>query len=141
MTAKPSLSRNSRLPHMNFREPLPDHCPPEGAEEISKPSQVYRLVRTDPPTECDFRSQREENPNRQFRDITECQVRGVSVFTDRKDAEERASRLPRFRGYFICRVHLEEGAGYIQKTGQGSHHTWWPLADFDILSRCVVEGS
>ena len=43
---------------MNHREPLPEDCPPGEAEEISVPFTVYRLVRNDPPTDDDFRSQK-----------------------------------------------------------------------------------
>ena len=36
---------------------------------------------------------------------------------------------------------LESGAGSMQQTGRPSHHTWWPLAEFDILGRCAVEAA
>ena len=45
---------------MIFREPLPDDCPPDDAEEITSPHLVYRLVRNIPPINDDFRSQRAE---------------------------------------------------------------------------------
>ena len=47
-------------------------CSPDIAEEIDEPREVFRLVRTNPPTEFDFRSQREEKPDRAFPD--ECQL-------------------------------------------------------------------
>ena len=62
----------------------------------------------------------------------------ASIFAERDDSR-RALKLPNLRGRLICRVVLEEGAGPIQQTGRHSHHTWWPLADFDILAHCVVE--
>ena len=92
----------------------------------------------DPPTDSDFRSQRAEKPSYRFRGVTECQVRGLSVFAARQDAE-RALRLPNLRGCLLCRVQLEAGAGHIQQTGRPSHHTWWPLAAFNILARCGME--
>ena len=95
-------------------------------------AQVF--VTANPPTASDFRSQRAESPP------TECQVRGLSVFAARQDAE-RALRLPNLRGCLLCRVQLEAGAGHIQQTGRPSHHTWWPLAAFDILARCAMETS
>ena len=122
-----------------YREPLPENCPPEAAAEISSPRIVFRLVRKDPPTDGDFRSQRAENPGREFKDITECQARGLSVFTERRDIAERLKR-PNLKGMRVCRVALDEGAGRIQHTARRtSHHTWWPLADYDILSGCLVE--
>ena len=57
---------------MTYREPLPDDCPPDEAEEIDAPRVVYRPVRNDPSTDDDFQSQRAERPDRIFRNITEC---------------------------------------------------------------------
>lgn len=125
---------------MNYREPLPEDCPPDAAEEIRETRDVFRLVRSSPPTETDFRSQRAERPDSVFPDVTECQARGLSVFAQRKDAEKRL-RIPRMRGRLVCRLQLSAGAGQIQQTGRGSHHTWWPLADYDILAQCTVEST
>lgn len=123
---------------MKYREPLSEGCPPDAAEDIIATREVFRLVRTSPPAEEDFASQRAENPDRDFGKISECQARGLSVFAERGDSQ-KALKLPSLRGRLICRVILENGAGAIQQTGQRSHHTWWPLADFDILAHCVVE--
>ena len=123
---------------MSYREQLPEACPPDEAEEIRTRVEVFRLVRNAPPSDEDFRSQREEKPDRVFHRVTECQARGLSVHTDRGDSE-RALKLPNLRGRLICRLQLDAGAGRMQQTGAPSHHTWWPLADFDILSRCSVE--
>jgi hypothetical protein len=122
---------------MSYREPLPEGCPPAAAEEIAAPREVFRLVRNSPPKLEDFRSQRAEKPNATFQ-VTECQSRGLSVFAERQDSE-RALKLPTLRGRLICRLRLEAGAGPIQQTGRPSHHTWWPLATFDILSHSGVE--
>lgn len=124
---------------MSYREPLPDGCPPEESDEIAAERTVYRLVKAKLASPSDFRSQREQKPDATFSGITECQSRGVSVFADRHDAREKALKLSRFRGYFLCRVTLQPGAGRIQQTFQPSHHTWWPLADFAILDHCEVE--
>ena len=123
---------------MNYREPLPEGCPPDTSKEITSSKTVFRLVRTRPPTESDFQSQRAEHPDRDFGGITECQARGLSVFAERDDSQW-ALKLPNLRGRLICRVDLDTGAGRIQKTSRRSHHTWWPLADFDILANCKVE--
>ena len=122
---------------MTYREPLPEDCPPDEAEEITAPRVVYRLVRNNPPTGDDFRSQRVERPNQIFRDVTECQARGVSVFASRNVAERR-STSGNLKGTTVGRVVLGPGAGRILLTGRRSHHTWWPLADYDILANCQV---
>jgi hypothetical protein len=125
---------------MSYREPLPEECPPDAALEITAPREVFRLVRNNPPAMDDFRSQRAEKPDQTFPGVTECQARGLSVFADRRDSE-RALKLPTLRGRSICRLGLESGAGRIQQTGRFSHHTWWPLAAFDILAHCKVENA
>lgn len=117
-----------------YREPLPPGCPPAASEEIVGQRYVFRLVRSQPLTEAGFRSYRAEHPHRAVR-VSECRARGLSVYADRSDAETTL-RLPAFRGRHICRVRLREGAGRIQQTGRGTHHTWWPLADYDILAHC-----
>ena len=123
---------------MNYREPLPEGCPPTEAEEITAGRDVFRVVRTDPATRNDFRSQRAEKPEAVFRGATECQARGLSVFARRSDCE-KLLKLSHMRGRRVCRVHLEVGGGRIQPTFQPSHHTWWPLADFDILAHSSIE--
>ena len=79
-------------------------------------------------TDDDFRSQRAQKPNNQF-SVPECQARGLSAFSDVREAEKQLRR-PNHKGKLICRVTLDS-AGHILKTGRKSHFTWWPLADFD----------
>ena len=123
---------------MLYREPLPDDCPPDNAEEIDSPRAVYRLVRNNPATDDDFRSQRAERPGRIFRNVTECQARGLSVRTNLDSARE-LMELRAMRGRMLCEVQLARGAGRIMQTGEDpAHSTWWPMADFDILSNCYV---
>ena len=123
---------------MTYREPLPEGCPPNEANEITHPRIVFRLVRTNPPTDDDFRSQRAEKPNRAFRGVSECRARGLSVDLDRESLERRLKR-ENMRGMLICRVELDRGAGFIQQTGKRqSHHTWWPFAEFDITTNSTV---
>jgi len=124
---------------MTYREPLPEGCPPDTSVEIALETRVFRLVKTSPATLEDFRSQRAERPGAVFPKITECQACGVSVFTERQDAVQKALLLPRFRGFKVCPVRLMAGSGRIQQTFQPSHHTWWPLAEFDILAYCEME--
>lgn len=126
---------------MSYSEPLPEGCPPDASVEIDSEMRVFRLVKTFPVTLDDFRSQRAEKPGVLFKEVNECLARGVSVFTDRVDAEQKALRLPRFRGFQVCPVRLTAGAGRIQPTFQPSHHTWWPLAKFDILAHCEMEAA
>jgi hypothetical protein len=119
---------------MKFREPLPPQCPPPDAEEVSAVRLVYRLVESYPPSNGDFASQRAMRPEATFQ-VDECMAHGLSVHAVLDDSR-KAARLPNLRGRFPCLIRLSEGAGFIQQTGKWSHHTWWPLASFDILSCC-----
>ena len=121
---------------MNHREPLPEDCPPGEAEEISVPLTVYRLVRNDPPTDDDFRSQKDLRPATQF-NVSECQARGLSVFTEQPDAQS-LTRRRNLRDMAVCQLTLTQGAGHIMKTGRRSHHTWWPYASYDIMAACTM---
>ena len=64
---------------MNHREPLPEDCPPGEAEEISVPLTVYRLVRNDPPTDDDFRSQKRPETRHPVQRIRVPSTRTVGV--------------------------------------------------------------
>ena len=101
---------------------------------------MYRLVRNNPPTDDDFRSQRAENLHRVFHRVTECQSRGLSVFADQRDAE-RQTEIPRLKELAVYRVDLFTGVGQIQKTGGSSHYSWWPYADYYILANCRMVSS
>ena len=98
---------------MSYRDSLPDGCPPDAAEEITASREVFRLVRTNPPTAADFLSQRQEKPDRAFPGVTECQACGLSVFAEKKDAA-RVLKLPHLRNRRLGRVILSAGAGRIQ---------------------------
>ena len=121
-----------------YLEPLPKGCPPESAKLVEKQTYVFRLVRTNPPTMNDFRSQIAENPKFKFSRVSECRARGLSVFST-ITALEKALKLPKFRDWRVCCVTLDVGAGNIQQTGNDhKHYTWWPLEDYEILANCNV---
>ena len=124
---------------MIYRETLPEGCPPDVSVDIALETYVFRLVKTSPATLDDFRSQRAEKPAAVFKGVTECHACGLSVFKERQDAVQKVLLLPRFRGFHVYSVRLAAGAGRIQQTFKPSHHTWWPLAEFDILGHCERE--
>lgn len=125
---------------MRLSEPLPQGCPPDDADEITTECLVFRLVRTHPATLDDFRSQREEKPDAVFKGVTECQARGLSVYTARHDCA-KLLKLPHLRTRAVATLRLVAAAGRLQQTFQPSHHTWWPLADFDILAHCEMDAA
>ena len=120
-----------------YRDELPPGCPPEEAKEITTETICYRLVRNDPPTDEDFRSQRTLEPNRDF-GVSECRAKGLSVFMQPRDATGAANRSRNLRGAKVAQLTLNTGSGYIKKIGGRSHHTWWPYKAFDILANCEV---
>lgn len=123
---------------MTYRETLPEGCPPDEADEITAPRTVFRLVRTNPPTDDDFMSHRAKDPQKEFRNMSECQALGLSVALDRRSLERKLTQR-NMRGMVVCRVELDRGAGFIQQTGRRAHYTWWPLAAFDILANSTVQ--
>lgn len=123
---------------MKYRDKLPEGCPPDESDEITELREVFRLVRSNPPTDEDFLSQRVKKPRQRFDGVSECQICGLSVFSERSDSE-RLLKLPHLRRRLICRLRLDVSAGSIQKTNKNSHYTWWPFAKFDILAHCEIE--
>ncbi len=122
----------------NFRDDLPSKCPPVDAREVASEESVFRLVRNNPPTVNDFKSQRQARPSASFSGVDECTVRGLSVYGSIGDAKEKLL-LPKFRkGYFLCRLKLNRGAGRIKQTFNYSHHTWWPYKAYNIPAVCEV---
>ena len=107
---------------MTYREPLPDDCPPDTADEITSPSLVYRLVRNYPPIKDDFRSQRAKRSDRVFRNVSEYQARGLSVRTNLVSAMELMGFRP-MRGRMLCQVQMDHGAGRIMQTSGDPHHS------------------
>ena len=114
---------------MEYRDALPAGCPPDEAEEIAATTDIYRLVRNNPPSADDFLSQQSLNPSRSFGSAG-CMARGLSVRRT-KSACELMLKLPRFTGASVCLVRLMPGHGRIQQTGKAQHYTWWPHRGFN----------
>ena len=117
-----------------YREELPEGCPPADAYVPSSGLRVFRLVASLPPSEDDFRSFRSLNPASVV-GVLECQTRGLSVYTNADDAEKKR-KLPKLKKLMTCAVSLDSFSGKLKQTGQPSHHTWWPSAQFLILDNC-----
>ena len=126
----------SGVPQDDVQRPTAERMPTRHCGSIVAPRDVFRLVRTNPPTDDDFRSQRAEKPTVRF-NVSECRARGLSVFVDRLVAE-RIAKKPNLIGTAICQVVLTTGAGRIKQTSGRSHYTWWPYKDYDILANCQM---
>jgi hypothetical protein len=121
---------------MEFRDVLPPRCPPEEAQEITAETELFRLVKNDPPTAADFLSWQTLYPNRSFAS-NPCQACGLSVLRTHYDCVAYL-KLPNLRGSRICRIRLARGHGRLQQTGKLPHHTWWPHRAFNHAASCEV---
>ena len=130
--------RDLEWPHF-----YPENCPPMEAQPAS--DKVYRLVRSDPAQEKDFKALFEENPQR-FKsepDPKICIGCGLSVHTDLQDSERLRKRVRKFKNRQIAEGELNPTFGMIQHTPSSnfkSHHTWWipiesePWIIFKVIS-------
>lgn len=113
-----------------WHEELPENCPPKDAGEPS-PEHHYRIVRSMPPTECDFISQKELYPHREFSVSQECRARAVSLFLSPKQPTELL-KTGIVRGVGIVALKLPPEAGLTKTTNAKTGHVaWWRRADFD----------
>lgn len=118
---------------MSFPADRPQGCPPTDAEDAN--GEVFRLVKTDPPTAADFLSYHEMGITRGD-PIRRC---GLSVFRDRADAEHASRAFPNL-GNVIARAVLELGHGKTKQTGRPTHTTWWPAEGVDRATLFTVVG-
>ena len=126
---------------MEYRDDLPEDCPPPAATVIEEELVMYRLLWGDEPTEEDFKSKWQERvdkgapvPEDWKEGPMPCDKRGLSVFSTWDSCEEQRRR----DSSRIGRVVLNRGAGAIRPT-HGHHFLWWPAAGYDILARTEVE--
>lgn len=110
---------------MQWPSHFPNDCPPEDSQSAN--GEFYRLVRHNPPKERDFKSYREEQPEREYKDIPECQLVGLSVYSDLDGIIRLLERIPALRKKRRpAKGELIPDLGRIKNTGKDkSHHTWW----------------
>ena len=119
---------------MQFRDELPDDCPPEGHEIIDAERWVYRLVRGDTPQAEDIRNSYEEYPNREWKRVSPCHVRAVSVWATPDGCRSVHRRGP----LRVARLALRAGSGAIMPYGRPGHLSWWPSLEFDISTSAEI---
>lgn len=100
--------------------------------------QVYRIVKTSPPTRADFVSHHERGIARPV-GVPDADriMRGLSVFDQLELARAQARRFRRL-GRFIAAVEIpNDGSIPIERTGNTEgHHTIWGNPD-DLLARVL----
>lgn len=111
----------------HFPANIPHGCPPDEAPMAS--GEVFRIVKTNPPTPDDFLTYIEQGKLLEER---ECDCHGISVFRDPDHAAFYADKFPAL-GEFIARGSLDVGHGKLGDTPRNvagtviSHATWWPF--------------
>jgi hypothetical protein len=112
-----------------WHEALPQDCPPADARP-PRGGAYYRAVRTLPPGEVDFVSQRALQPAREFR-ASECTARAISLFLEAARCYPLL-KLPLYKGGRVVRLELPAGAGVVKVTSPTRGHvSWWRRAGFD----------
>ncbi len=108
-----------------FPPDWPDGCPPTDA--VPPTGRIYRLVGGAPLLPEHFLSYHESGkpipPDR------ECDARGLSVFTDPRDARNYLAKYP-YLGTAIAAGGLSAADGRFKPTPRRpapSHATWWPF--------------
>lgn len=117
-----------------YKEELPDGCPPPDAEDIQD-VVFYRIVKSHPPTEEDFISLKALNPTKNFKSH-ECEARALSVSIELSGALELL-KLPTHKGKKIVKLKLGFDTGKHKRTfTRPDHHSWWVYNSFDPLVCC-----
>lgn len=115
----------------SWHEDLPEDCPPADAR-LPEGEAYYRAVRTYPPHEGDFVSQRALQPTRQFQ-VSECTARAVSLFLEAAICFTLL-KLPLYTGGRVVRLELPKDAGVVKVTRPTKGHvSWWRRAGFDPI--------
>lgn len=114
----------------NWKETLPEDCPPADAKSPNNES-FYRLVTQAPPLESDFYSNRKLFPLMRF-NTSECVARSVSIFNCIKSCRQ-IRKLPAHKNKLVAKLTLPVEAGLIKKSGRPKHYSWWIRKDFNPI--------
>ncbi|RYZ93027.1 MAG: hypothetical protein EOP06_02345 [Proteobacteria bacterium] len=126
-----------------FKGGCEEDCPPPEAIDCSV--EVFRIVRTKPPTVLDFKSFMDSKPNVWSKkpEPLKCRSCGLSVYANSEDAKLARDGSPYLQGRKIASKMLQIMDGKILKTenlnpGGTSHHTWWfksanPHSGFNVV--------
>jgi hypothetical protein len=120
-----------------WSEKLPEFCPPDDAFDPDGLT-FYRLCDTVPITEGAFKSQRALNPSGEFKGVSECVARSLSVWNNLEDCTN-ILKLPRHRGKVTMKLELTTNDGLVLQTFKQNHFSWWRTQSFDITSVSIIQ--
>lgn len=116
----------------------PDHypelCPPNNAGHVS--GRVFRFTNRTNPKSKDFLSYYDLKPGEEW-GRSECNARGLSVYTTEQDCIAAADAVPALRRKHLCVAELPSHAGVIADTpskNTENHKTLWSLFTAEELS-------
>lgn len=118
-------------------EELPDKCPPDNAFNPDGYT-FYRLTNGDNPTDQDFYSQRAICPTCNYKDISECIARSLSVWDDIEKCLNLL-KLPRHKHKKVMTLPLTSADGLAVQTFKPNHYSWWRSKSFDLASVAVTK--
>lgn len=102
----------------------PDQCPPIDAAALS--GQVFRFINKKNPTNYDFTSHYERDPDGIWHD--QCQARGLSVYKSYEHCLLMRAAVPALRKKLLAVATITGSVGVIANTPSRNcdgHYTWW----------------
>ena len=124
---------------MQYREQLPENCPPDSAIEITEATIRYRLLAGKAPRQEDFDSfiKTMGRPRtRTQRSI--CEQNGVSLWQNEELARELLDGPINKNNKWqsIGELTIPPGEGKLNPPERSGHQTWWPSYKFDPTRHC-----
>lgn len=121
---------------MNFRENLPEQCPPDDAADVSY-SSLWRLVSAQEVCAGDFDSHAKLGKVPPNRSVDLCRWASCSFFTNKAGVQNLVA-LPKMRAKYswAAEVAVPVGAG-VSKL-HNSHVDLWLWSSFDPLAAIVT---
>jgi hypothetical protein len=117
---------------MEYKDKLPNNCPPKDAQEPNN-FTIFRMVKTIPPTDIDFVSHFKLFPDKNYENM-KCEALSVSVFNRFESCKELLD-IPNHRGKKIVKLNLFQDSGRVIKSSKDkSHYSWWIYANFSPLA-------
>lgn len=123
----------------NFVAGTPAHCPGNAADEVD--AVLFRACDTVPPTLEDVTSHAHSVLPRKNRKAKpeECRSWGLSCWHSlddvRHDMKLFEEWLPKKH---IHKFSVRKSDGRLEQTGRPTHHTYWPYAGVNLLSRMLL---
>src|SRR3954464_8152343 len=107
-----AIAGSSNIVYLTRLMTWADHFPPDcpGSDAVPAEGQVWRLVRSAPPREADFKSNKLQQPRKDWGD-QECEACGLSVYRTEGDAARVRELTPAFRKRLVASGTLTANHG------------------------------